>query len=63
MEMDLQIKLVDDLIMQRRDRTVRDFMRIKGELEKWEPSMQRITQNVIDSEKAPTVTSRPFNND
>lgn len=49
--MELQIKLVDDLIKQRRDRTVRDFIRIRGDMEKYSDPMQRITQNVIENEK------------
>ena len=59
--MELQIKLVDDLINQRRDRTVRDFIRIRGEMEKYIPSMQRITQNVIDNEKAPVYQTEAIN--
>ena len=56
MDLQTQIKLVNDLVNQRKDRTIRDFIRIRGEMEKWDPSMQRLTQNITDNEKAPVAT-------
>jgi len=61
MELEQQIKLVDDLINQRRDRTVRDFIRIRNEMEKYCVPMQRITQNVIENEKAPVYQTEAIN--
>lgn len=54
MDLREQNNLVDELIAQKTDRTVMDFIRVRRELEKYNPSMQRTTQNI--KEKAPVAT-------
>lgn len=51
MELQQQIDLVETLIKQRCDRTIRDFIRIRTEMEKYGPIMQKVIETNIKKNK------------
>ena len=58
MELEQQIKLVDDLINQRRDRTVRDFIRIRKVIEDYDLPTRKLTLKIIDNGKDQSMHSK-----
>lgn len=55
MNLEEQIKLIDDLVERGNDLTIKDFLRIKSELEKYSESMRR-TYSQASKEKKITST-------
>ena len=50
MDLQAQITLVNDMISLKTDRTIKDFIRVRNEMEKFHPTLQRITINNMRSE-------------
>ena len=50
MDLQAQITLVNDMISLKTDRTIKDFVRVRNEMEKFHPTLQRITINSMRSE-------------
>lgn len=49
MDLQAQITLVNDMISLKTDRTIKDFVRVRNEMEKFHPTLQRITINSMRS--------------
>ena len=50
MDLQAQITLVNDMISLKTDRTIKDFVRVRNEMEKFHPTLQRKNINSMRSE-------------